>query len=108
MKQISYIIREMIEARISESAAITNNEALKIGKLAKKEAENIRKVGGKLSEMDSAHLDNLAKFAFDRNVKLIRSSMTERGETDNREDSFRIVAAVIGKDRATALVKGNY
>lgn len=108
MNHISSILREMIETRLAEAAAITNGEAMKIGKLAKKEAEKVRKAGGKLAGDDAGHLENLASAAFSRKVDVIRRMMNDSGDTENREHAFKIVSAVIGKDRAQALSRGNF
>jgi hypothetical protein len=95
-------IIDSIREHLSESASLTNGEALKIGKKAKAEAEKIRKRGGPLAANDADYLDGLASDAFARDLKAMVMTMNG-GETDNREDAFRVVASVIGKDRAQAL-----
>jgi hypothetical protein len=49
----------MIQQKLSESegANLTNDEALKIGKVAQKKAEQIRKKGGSLADNDASYLD---------------------------------------------------
>lgn len=107
MSTISAILREMIETRLSESASLTNGEALKIGKLAKKKAEQIRKTGGSLADKDAARLDLLADAFFSRKLSVIRNAMGS-GDTENREQAFEVVSAVIGKERAQALSSGKF
>ena len=69
MSTISAILREMIETRLSESASLTNGEALKIGKLAKKKAEQIRKTGGSLADKDATRLELLADAIYEAWMK---------------------------------------
>jgi hypothetical protein len=107
MNSISSIMREMIERRLSESTKLTAGEAQKIAKLAKKKAEQIRKIGGSLADTDATRLELLADAFLSRKLHVISSYMNS-GETENREQAFEVVSAVIGKDRAAALSKGNY
>jgi hypothetical protein len=107
MNHISSILREMVEAQLNEAAALTNGEALKIGKAAKKEAEKIRKAGGKLADDDAGRMEMLASAAFARNPSDIRRRM-DAGDTENREQMFKVVASVIGKERAQDLAAGRY
>ena len=101
------VISEMIENYLNESAKLTNGEAMKIGKLAKKEAEKIRKRGGPLAENDANYMEMFASDAFSRDLKSITRTMNG-GETENREQVFGVVSKVIGKERAQSLAKGKY
>jgi hypothetical protein len=110
MSHIKSIIQEMIESRLSEAAEgtkLTNGEALKIGKEAKKMAEKVRKGGGPLADKDASYLEMFASDAFSRNLKLISRTMNG-GETENREQVFQVVSKVIGKDRAHLLSRGKF
>lgn len=110
MKRIKSMIQEMIQTRLSEStegAKLTNGEALKIGKEAKKMAAKVRKGGGPLADKDATYLEMFASDAFSRNPKLISRTMNG-GETENREQVFQVVSKVIGKDRAQMLSRGKF
>ncbi len=104
---IKEVIQEMVESYLVESAKLTNGEALKIGKEAKKMAEKVRKGGGPLADNDASYLEMFASDAFSRNVKMITRTMNG-GETENREQVFAVVSKVIGKERAQHLARGNY
>lgn len=104
---LNEMIKMSIETYLEESAKLTNGEATKIGKLAKKEAEKIKKRGGPLADEDANYLEMFASDAFSRNLKRITNTMNG-GETENREDVFSIVSKVIGKERAASLSKGEY
>lgn len=106
MSNLKTLISEMFKEKLNESAKITNNEALKIGSLAEKEAAKIRKEGGPLADEDAEYMENLADYSFKRDFKRMSKTMN-KGETENRETAFEIVSSVIGKERATALAKGN-
>jgi hypothetical protein len=99
----------MIQQKLSESegANLTNDEALKIGKVAQKKAEQIRKKGGSLADNDASYLDWFADSSFSRNLKKMTRVMNG-GETDNREQIFKIVSDVIGKERAQLIARGKY
>lgn len=99
------LVSEMVESYLEEASNLTNGEAMKIGKLAKKEAEKIRKGGGPLADQDADYMDMFASDAFSRNLRRISRTMNG-GETDNREDVYAVVSKVIGKERANELSKG--
>jgi hypothetical protein len=101
------LISEMVETYLNESAALTNGEALKIGKEAKKMAEKVRKKGGSLADKDASYLEMFATYAFARNLKAITMSMNG-GDTENREQVFAVVSKVIGKERTQKLSRGEY
>lgn len=107
VEDFKVLISQRINEQLNESASLTNGEALKIGKLAKKEAEKIRKRGDKLAEDDATYMELFASDAFSRNLKRITRTMNG-GETENREDVFAVVSSVIGKDRARDLAAGKY
>lgn len=100
-------INEMVELYLSESASVTNGEALKMGKEAKKMAEKVRKGGGPLADDDASYLENFASYAFKRDPKMMSKYM-DGGETENREQVFSVVSKVIGKERAQHLARGKY
>lgn len=99
------ILKEFV-SKLTESAKITNAELLKIVKETKKEADKIRKLKTNLSKEDAAFLDTFVSYASTRDLKKMSAHM-DRGETENREDLFRIVSSIIGKERATHFYKGN-
>lgn len=118
MNHIKTIIQEMIESRLSEEsekARVTNGEALKIGREAKKMAKQTRDRGQKvkdpdvqrLAEKDANYLEDFASYAFKRDLKMMNRLMNG-GETDNREDVFKATSKVIGKERAHLLSRGKY
>lgn len=107
MSNIKLIIEQNISDYISEAAKLTNGEANKIGKLAKKEAVKIRKGSGPLSDKDADYMEMFASDVFSRNLKTITRTMNS-GETENREQVFSVVSKVIGKERANHLAKGDY
>lgn len=110
MSHIKSMIQEMIESRLSEAtegAKLTNGEALKIGKEARKMAKKVRKDGGPLAEKDATYLENFASDAFGLRLKDIWRTMNG-GETENREQVFQVVSKVIGKDRAHLLSRGKF
>jgi len=101
------LVSEMVENYLEESAKLTNGEATKIGKEAKKMAEKTRKKGGPLSDEDANYLEMFASDAFSRDTKRMTRTMNG-GETENREQVFDVVSKVIGKDRARDLAAGRY
>lgn len=107
MSNMKTAINEAIITKLDEAAKLTNGEANKIGKAAEKEAAKVRKAGGPLADNDATYLENFAKDAFSRSVKRISRTMNG-GETDNREEVFKVVSSVIGKERAADLAKGEY
>lgn len=105
------LINEMIDISLNESdgAKVTNGELSKIGKVAKKAAVDMKKgkYQGSLLDDDVAYMEAFAKDAFSRNLKNVTKRMNS-GETENREDVFKVVSSVIGKDRAQLLANGKY
>lgn len=93
-------ILEAAKAYLSEGVKFTSKELRLMSKKAKEAANKTRKMAGPLSDDDAEYLEDFSAAANTGNLKRM-NQLLHRGETDNREDVYRVIADVVGKEKAS-------